>query len=167
MIYATRYHDFSAGHRVVGHESKCRWLHGHNYRVTFKLSITGNKLDPLGRVLDFGVIKTLLCQWLEDNWDHKFLLWREDPLGPMFESLCYAAVAGAGTHAASLGQVDSAMQLNQSLVYLSFNPTAENMANHLLHYVGPQQLAGLPAKVVAVEVSETRKCSAVAELLPV
>ena len=29
---AERYHDISCGHRVVGHESKCAFLHGHNYR---------------------------------------------------------------------------------------------------------------------------------------
>ena len=33
---AERYHDISCGHRVVGHESKCRWMHGHNYRFHFK-----------------------------------------------------------------------------------------------------------------------------------
>ena len=35
MITAERYHDISMGHRVVGHENKCRHLHGHNYRIHF------------------------------------------------------------------------------------------------------------------------------------
>ena len=35
MITVERYHDISMGHRVVGHESKCRHLHGHNYRIHF------------------------------------------------------------------------------------------------------------------------------------
>jgi 6-pyruvoyltetrahydropterin/6-carboxytetrahydropterin synthase len=35
MITANRYHDISCGHRVVGHEGKCRHLHGHNYRIHF------------------------------------------------------------------------------------------------------------------------------------
>jgi 6-pyruvoyl-tetrahydropterin synthase len=36
----------------------------------------------VGRVIDFSVIKTLLCDWLEDNWDHRFLLWEQDPMLP-------------------------------------------------------------------------------------
>ena len=31
MITATRRIQFAAGHRVFGHEGKCRWLHGHNF----------------------------------------------------------------------------------------------------------------------------------------
>ena len=34
---AARYHDFSAGHKVTGHENKCAHLHGHNYRVHFTI----------------------------------------------------------------------------------------------------------------------------------
>ena len=49
---AHRYHDFCAGHRVVGHENKCRHLHGHNYRVTFYCE--SQELDGVGRVVDFG-----------------------------------------------------------------------------------------------------------------
>ena len=75
ITYATRFHDFSCGHRVVGHESHCAHLHGHNYRVHFTVE---GKLDSVGRVLDFSVIKSKLCQWLEDNWDHRFLYWSED-----------------------------------------------------------------------------------------
>ena len=73
MITATRYHDFSAGHKVTGHEDKCAHLHGHNYRVHFTIqSIEG--VDAIGRVLDFGAIKTRLCDWLEREWDHRFLI---------------------------------------------------------------------------------------------
>ena len=74
---ATRYHDISCGHRVVGHENKCRHIHGHNYRITFTCQ---GDLDSVGRVLDFSEIKSRLCMWVEDNWDHKFLAWEEDEL---------------------------------------------------------------------------------------
>ena len=76
MITATRYHDISCGHRVVGHEGKCQYLHGHNYRIHF--TCTAESLDTVGRVIDFSVIKSKLCMWLEDNWDHMFLAWDED-----------------------------------------------------------------------------------------
>ena len=78
MIVATRYHDISCGHRVANHESKCAHLHGHNYRITFECA--AEELDNIGRVLDFSVIKSTLCEWLEANWDHHFLIWSEDPI---------------------------------------------------------------------------------------
>ena len=78
MITATRYHDFSAGHKVTGHENKCSHLHGHNYRIYFTIrSDVG--VDDLGRVLDFSAIKSYLCEWLESEWDHRFLIYTSDP----------------------------------------------------------------------------------------
>lgn len=138
MITAERYHDISCGHRVVGHEGKCQHLHGHNYRIHFKVGSPA--LDSLGRVLDFSAIKTLLCMWVEDHWDHKFLMWSRDPMLPMVE------------------------KADPSVVILGFNPTAENMAHHLLSFVGPEQLRGTGISLLEVRVEETRKCTATASL---
>lgn len=135
MITATRYHDFSAGHVVMGHEGKCAQLHGHNYRVHFTVESVG-ALDSVGRVVDFSVIKHL-GDWLEENWDHKFLIRHDHPLRK------------------PLVQLDSA-----SMVVCSFNPTAENMGQYLLHEVGPYTLLNSGARLIRVVVEETRKCSA-------
>lgn len=132
---ATRHHDFCAGHRVHGHESKCAHLHGHNYRAHFVVEAR-TQLDDLGRVLDFSVIKERLCEWLEANWDHRFLVFEQDPLGAYLQ------------------------ELDPTVVRVPFNPTAENMARHLVQVVGPQQLAGTGCILVACVVDETRKCSA-------
>lgn len=145
---AKRYHDISCGHRVYGHESKCAHLHGHNYRITFTCAPQFQPLDPndgtpvggldsIGRVIDFSDIKTRLCMWLEDNWDHKFLVWTQDP------------------DAARLSLIDP-----RGLVQVPFNPTAENMAEYLVRVVGPAQLEGTGIVLVHCEVEETRKCSA-------
>lgn len=147
VISATRYHDFSAGHRVVGHESKCRHLHGHNYRVHFTIeSLTG--LDELGRVLDFSVIKNLLCEWLEENWDHKFLAWEDDVV----------MSAMVNESAMTLDDVDVDTVVD-SMVWLPFNPTAENMAEYLLNHIGPHLLHSHGCKLTNVVIEETRKCS--------
>jgi len=98
-------------------------------------------VDHIGRVLDFSVIKTLLCQWLEDNWDHKFLVWEKDPWADV------------------LYQLD-----RKGLVVTSFNPTAENMVDYLLNVVGPQQLKNTDCMLMSVRVEETRKCSATSEI---
>jgi 6-pyruvoyltetrahydropterin/6-carboxytetrahydropterin synthase len=138
MISVIRYHDISCGHRVYGHESKCAHLHGHNYRVYFECA---GERDNLGRVIDFGVMKEKLCMWLEDNWDHKFLVWSGDP------------------YALPLGNLDP-----HGVVICQFNPTAEAMAEHLLHVIGPARLAGTGITLTGVRIEETRKCSAVASL---
>lgn len=153
MHQVHRYHDFSAGHRVTGHESKCQHLHGHNYRVHFTCeAITAlDQLDAIGRVVDFGVVKERLCMWLEENWDHKFLAWDKDPVMRALE----AAVAGnAITGGNSLGK------WKESLVWLPFNPTAENMAEYLCEEVGPAQLQGTNVWLSTVRIEETAKCHA-------
>ena len=136
-ITATRYHDFSAGHRVHGHEGKCAHLHGHNYRVHF--TVEGH-LDAVGRVLDFSAIKDKLCNWLEANWDHKMLIGEEDPMRAVLERTDPGGV-----------------------VIVPFNPTAENMANYLLAQIAPMQLGGTGATLIHVSIEETRKCSASAQ----
>lgn len=131
---ASRYHDISCGHRVVGHEGKCRNLHGHNYRIHFHCE--ADSLDVVGRVIDFSVLKERLCLWLEAEWDHRFLVWNLDP------------------QAVVLTAVD------ETVVEVPFNPTAEQIAKYLVEVIGPRRLAGTGVRLVAVEVEETSKCSA-------
>lgn len=149
-ITAERYHDISCGHRVVGHESKCRHLHGHNYRIHF--TCAAPSLDGLGRVIDFSVIKEKLCMWIENNWDHKFLVFKDDPV------ICGMIDAAVD------GEIEPELLdlFDGSLVRVPFNPTAENMADYLLRVVGPFQLEGTGVELVSVKVEETRKCSAIA-----
>lgn len=164
-----RYHDISCGHRVAGHESKCANLHGHNYRITFvcsaaapRIEVTAmgdpepryvkgevdpNQLDHLGRVIDFNVVKARLCQWLEDNWDHKFLCWEKDTTMQLLQR----SMVAHGPDTA---------KLTPGLVWVPFNPTAEHMAQYLVEVIGPQQLDGTGVQVIACKVEETRKCSA-------
>lgn len=130
----SRYHDISTGHRVCGHESKCQHLHGHNYRIHFECE--AEELDSIGRVIDFGVVKERLCMWVEDFWDHRFLVFKDDPL------------------AAGLKAIDP------TVVFCDFNPTAENMAKYLVEVIGPQQLEGTGVRLISCKIEETAKCSA-------
>lgn len=133
-ISAKRYHDISCGHRVHGQGGKCEHLHGHNYRVHF--TVEASALDEVGRVLDFSVIKSKLCMWIEEFWDHKFLVWEADPW------------------ARDLAFIDP------SVVWTEFNPTAENMAQFLVERVGPTQLEGTGCTLVSCLIEETSKCHA-------
>lgn len=151
MITVTRYHDFSCGHRVVGHEGKCKLLHGHNYRAHF--TAVASVLDSVGRVVDFSVLKSTLCQWLEDNWDHKFLAWQSDPI--------LQKLASPGRWCAD--EIGIADTLRDSIVWVPFNPTAEKMASYLLEVIGPHALPG-HVRLTEVMIEETRKCSAKAKI---
>ena len=137
MFSVTRTHEICCGHRVYGHESKCSHLHGHNY--TFELTCKGD-LDGIGRVIDFGVIKTTLCQWLEEHWDHRMLIWEKDPI------------------------LEPLLRMDLSVCRVPFNPTAENLAQYLCDELGPAQLTGTGVYLSSCRVHETAKCSAYYEV---
>lgn len=71
--------EIDAGHRLMGHEGKCRNAHGHRY--VFEVECSAVDLDHLGRVIDFSVVKQVLGGWLDAHWDHGFLYQEGDPLG--------------------------------------------------------------------------------------
>jgi 6-pyruvoyltetrahydropterin/6-carboxytetrahydropterin synthase len=138
MHTITRTHEIACGHTVTGHEGKCAHLHGHNY--TFELTLAADELDTVGRVLDFSVVKAKLCTWLEQEWDHRFLVSNRDDRRFVLESL------------------------DPQVVIVPFNPTAENMAAFLVETVAPGLLHGTGARLVRCRVWETAKCSATYEV---
>jgi 6-pyruvoyltetrahydropterin/6-carboxytetrahydropterin synthase len=139
-ITATRRLQFAAGHRVHGHEGKCRHLHGHNF-VAF-LTAASENLDAVGRVIDFGVLKERIGGWIEREWDHGFVVWSGD---------AEARRALEGVQ-------------GQKTYLLPSNPTAENLADHLLRVVGPETLAGTGVRLVKVTIHETENGIAEATL---
>jgi 6-pyruvoyltetrahydropterin/6-carboxytetrahydropterin synthase len=140
MILVTRLLEFDTGHRLVGHESKCANLHGHRYKV--EATIVAPKLDDVGRVMDFGVVKELLGTWLDEHWDHTLVLWAEDPDLKALQAL----------------------KQPKPIFVLPQNPSAENMAWYLLHKVCPMLFAAHPVEVVSIKMYETPNCFAVCKL---
>ena len=161
-----RTHEICAGHRVVGHESKCRMLHGHNYVFHFHVApfkrynkeAMNNRyaLDAVGRVIDFSVVKSTLCQWLEDNWDHKFLHWEQDKLIEGLVRLVHDE-ENLPDNQRCVGDKDETHFLN-SLVALPFNPTAENLAAYMVDVIGPRLLDEHGVELIACRIEETSKC---------
>ena len=62
--------DFAAAHFLRGYEGKCKNLHGHTWKV--ELIATGEKLDNIGMVYDFAVLKKQLKEFLSEL-DHSYL----------------------------------------------------------------------------------------------
>jgi len=61
---------FSSAHNLRGYRGKCEELHGHNYKV--ELVVQGEKLDKIGMLCDFKILKKNLDDILQEL-DHKYL----------------------------------------------------------------------------------------------
>ena len=61
---------FEAAHFIEGYAGKCARLHGHNWEVV--AVVRGEKLDALGMLIDFKILKAELKKVL-DEFDHRFL----------------------------------------------------------------------------------------------
>lgn len=134
MISCTRRIEFDSAHRILNHESKCKMLHGHRYAL--EATFVANELDNIGRVIDFGVIKDVLGKWIDDNLDHNTILSVNDN---------------------DLGEKISEIT-SQKIYYMPNNPTAENIANHILKDICPTIFKNSDVKCVAIKLYETPNC---------
>ena len=110
----TRTIEFCYGHRLLDYKGKCRHLHGHNGLL--EVDVDAEELDDLGMVMDFGDVRDLVKSWIDENIDHRMVLWRRDPLA--------AVLTGMG----------------EPVYLLDENPTAENLARHIFLQVSKQGL---------------------------
>ena len=144
MITCTRKLTFESGHRVLGHENKCASMHGHSYKAF--ITARGD-LDSIGRVVDFSVLKERIGGWIDQYWDHGFILSKDDT----------AAIK-------ALREFTLSSSRGQRLYILPTNPTAENLANYLLVDVAPRLMEGTGVEIVRVVIWETENCKAEASL---
>jgi 6-pyruvoyltetrahydropterin/6-carboxytetrahydropterin synthase len=98
----TKVMEFSYGHRLLEHDGKCRYLHGHNGLL--EIDIDAETLDKMGMVVDFGQLNEIVKTWVNDNLDHRMLLCRADPVAP------------------------SLIEAGEPIFLTEDNPTAENIA---------------------------------------
>ena len=134
QISCIRKIEFDAAHRVIGHENKCRFLHGHRY--VLEAEFAAKDLDHLGRVIDFGEVKRILKSWIDENLDHTAILSRKDkPLGEFIENYT-----------------------EQRVYYIDSNPTAENIAAHLFTIIIPQLFQDIEVEILRVRLYETPNC---------
>lgn len=124
---------FPAGHRLLGHKGRCRWPHGHSYRAEVEVGRRDGKLDELGMVCDFHLLKDTVGRWVDDNWDHAFLL---NSLDEQYQTL--------NTGEEKVYEFDER------------NPTAEVMAEVLLNQAA--LLLGPEYAVVRARVEESEGC---------
>lgn len=137
-IEAVRKFHFCAGHRVLGHESVCANMHGHNYVLW--VHAESEDLDHLGRVIDFRILKEKIDPWIQENWDHTFLIFDKDQ---------------------EMMALESQAPKKKPWYHCPFNPTAENMGKYLLQRIIPQLLEGSGVRISRLELQETENCKVI------
>jgi len=138
MIKCTRKFHFDAAHRIIEHKGKCRDLHGHRY--VMEVSFASEKTDSMGMVIDFGTVKEILGTWIDENFDHNTILSIKDSqLGEYIHSIT-----------------------GQKIYYMEDNPTAENIALHLLNDICPKLFVECGVGIQKILIHETPNCSAAA-----
>lgn len=127
--------EFDAGHRLQNHEGKCKNMHGHRYVA--HVEVSSDLLDGCGRVIDFSAVKEIVGGWIDEHWDHSFIVERSD---------CWA--------------IDALSGLGSSHFVMGAAPTAENMSKHLFD-VASALLLDHGVRVTGVVLWETPNCCAV------
>jgi 6-pyruvoyltetrahydropterin/6-carboxytetrahydropterin synthase len=131
MVNCTKRIEFDAAHRLLNHAGNCANLHGHRYKIEFEA--WAQEKNELGMCIDFSVLKTNITQWINSNWDHNVVLNKDD---------------SAAIKAIEL--------INKKKPYLmNGNPTAENMAEHLIKDICPKLFEGGNIRIWRVRVFET------------
>ncbi len=126
--------EFDLAHRVVGHQYKCKYLHGHRYIL--EVTAESGQLDDLGMVVDFGLLKSVIKKWIDDNLDHNVILWEKDK--------------DLGNYIANY--------TGQRLYYIDSNPTAENIALHIKRDIIPMLFGNDLFKITKIKLYETPNC---------
>lgn len=128
----TKVMTIEMGHRLQGHQGKCRNIHGHSYRIEF--SVTGplqTSGSSEGMVIDFGIMKVAMAR-IAEVFDHAMCLQYNDPLVEvLLGSEAYQKHASLVEHYWDTGLLFCSRigSMNLKYVLIKQPPTAEVLAN--------------------------------------
>ncbi len=135
VITISRRFEWDAAHRIPGHEGACKAIHGHRYVA--EVEVSGPQMDALGRIVDFGVLKTVVGAWIDGNFDHTAVFSRADP------------------QVAAIADLNAAM--GRPVYWLDGAPTAEGLVEELARVI-PDLLAPHGITLEAIKLWETPNC---------
>ena len=128
MLKIRKKFKFETAHRLVSsYSTRCQSFHGHSYTVD--LVLKGSTLNDDDMVVDFGEVKADVGDMF-DLFDHSMVLSDQDPFTPRM--------------------IDIMKEGNMRYLIVSYNPTAERMAQHFY-----KELKGQGHDVDSVRVHET------------
>lgn len=80
MMELTTYTELEIAHRLMtAYAQKCTSCHGHRYEV--EITVTAQKFNEDGMIVDFKKLKEVVKTVLDDKWDHGACFNASDPLG--------------------------------------------------------------------------------------
>lgn len=138
-VTCTRRIKWDAMHRIPDHEGACRAFHGHRYVAEITCASQGGNDD--GMVIDFGIVKEIVGDWICENFDHTAILDRGD--GDPAIELIRTCNAAAG----------------KPIYLMDGPPTAENIASEIA-LISQRLLEPYRITVTRVIVWETPNCHA-------
>ena len=109
-IRLTKEFRFEGAHALTGYDGKCRYIHGHSYRLLVTISGCPNNQfdDPHdGMVIDFGTLKELVNKIIIEPFDHALLLRKDATLASELR------------------------KRYQNVLILPFQPTCEQLCIHI------------------------------------
>jgi 6-pyruvoyltetrahydropterin/6-carboxytetrahydropterin synthase len=139
-IFIVQRIEWDAMHRIPGHEGICKAYHGHRYAAEF--SLTADKLDALGRVVDFFVVEEVLGGWIKRHFDHTAILYKNDD-EPSVKAV-----------------IEANKRLGKPAYLLDGFPTVEVIVTELGKVAG-ELLRPHGVRIVSIRLWETPECSAV------
>lgn len=108
-IRITKQFSFETGHALYGYDGKCRNVHGHSYKLSVTVigtPITDTSHVKLGMVIDFGDLKKIVKEDIEDVFDHATVFNKNTP------------------------HIELAKELKErghNVILVDYQPTSENM----------------------------------------
>lgn len=103
--------EFPAGHRLMNYNGKCKNLHGHSFVA--EVCLGADQLDGMGLVIDFTDVGRFLKTWIDQNWDHAFIVNNDDK-----KLLEFLLVNNLKVYALRTGEDGE-------------NPSVENLSKHM------------------------------------
>ncbi|MAG75331.1 MAG: 6-carboxytetrahydropterin synthase QueD [Colwelliaceae bacterium] len=138
--------EINMGHRLPNHNSKCRNLHGHRYKIEVGVQgelISSKGSSDEGMIIDFGDLKKIMVEIIDDVYDHGLVLSNED-------------------HNLIQFLENPANGVKTKLVVVDFIPTVENLTRHWHDLLKPK-LEEKKILLKYVKTWETPTCFAVYE----
>jgi len=108
-IRITKQFSFETGHALYGYDGKCKNVHGHSYKLSVTVigtPITDTSAVKLGMVIDFGDLKKIVKEDIEDIFDHATVFNKNTPHRELAEEL---------------------QQRGHHVILVDYQPTSENM----------------------------------------
>jgi 6-pyruvoyltetrahydropterin/6-carboxytetrahydropterin synthase len=133
--------SFCAAHRLMDPQfGKCQYIHGHNWQARVTLEYAPS--DGV-EILDFAEAKARLRDWIDDSWDHAFIVQKNDE----------QSVAAIGEFNKAASRVENGVKAK--VFTLSVAPTCEALASFLFHHVLPMLFNVAETGIKKVEVTES------------